>query len=235
MSVSAKEIIDEVLFKLNQNPRDPLALSRVKVMGELNNCLVDLAENTRMFPTKAVITLEVGTSTYALPVDFVEIINVTNSDWKELKPTTLASLQNYSWYWQNESGTPEWYILDFDTPNTIRFFQTPSADWDDKVLDLVYYQYPAKILYESVEIPTPLLRNKKMLVDYCLAQLYQFQMEVMNAPLGQQYWGAYLQERNKWAKKSINPPRLLIMGSLGKVKSTSRGPNLPDNYPSLWD
>lgn len=234
MSVSVKELVDEILFKLNQNARNPLALTRVKVVVEVNNCLVDLAENTRLFPAKSTITLIADQATYTVPEDFVEVSCITDDLKRDLYPTTLQGLQNYSWDWQGESGEPRWYIIDFDQPNTIRFFQTPNTEWDARELDLVYYQYQPKIQYEAQELSVPMQRHKKTVVDFCLSQLYRFQMEVQNPQLADMYWNFYLQERNKWSKKSIDPPRLLILGSLGKRREAVGGPELPKNYPPLW-
>lgn len=235
MSVSVKELIDEVLFKLNQNINRPKALARSNVLREINNGLIDLAENTTLFPKTDNTTLSLATdiSTYALPSDFYELISISDDQKKDLYPTTLSVLQSYSWYWQNESGEPRWYILNYDAPNTIRLFQTPDATWNTRILTLVYYQYMPKVVSETENIPTGIQNNHKMLVDFCLSQLYKFQIEVQNEALSATYDTDYKRQRNKWAKKSVSPPRLLIIGSGGQQPDSIRGPQLPSNYPSL--
>ncbi len=235
MSVSAREIIDEVLVKLNQNPKKPLALTRTRVLNELNNFLIDMAENTPVFLAKGNVTLATGVSTYTLSSVFYEVKHVYDYTGKDLYPTTLDQLENFSSDWQNEAGDPRWYILDFDAARTIRFFRTPTVDWNGKTITVVYHNYRSDIVNESSILPSPLTNSQRIAVTFCLSQLYKFQMEVQNEALGEKYYQEYLIMRNKWDKKSSSPPRRLIMGVAGTVSRERKGPELPSNYPSLYD
>jgi hypothetical protein len=237
VSVSAKEVIDEVLFKLNQNVKKPLALTRSKVLGEINNFLVDMTENTPVFVAKSTSALvfATGVATYTLPTSLYEIRSLTDYNGEDIYPTTVDQLMNFSSTWQTEVGDPRWYVLDFDAPRSIRFFRKPSADWNLKPVTLVYTTYRADIVNESSLLPAPLTYSKTIAVNYCLSQLYKFQMEVQNEALGEKYWQDYLIARNKWDKKSTSPPKRLIMGVAGTVVPERRGPRLPSNYPLVTD
>jgi hypothetical protein len=236
MADSVKSVIDEILFKMDLDLTNPTAIERSDVLREINTCLRDLAEKTRLFMKSDTTSLVLvsGTASYDLPVDHYETFILKDTNNETIYPTTLDVLETIDSDWEDIDYEIRYFIEGYAGPKKITLFGKPGADDAGNILKLRYYYYPDAVTdSESSYLPDPIGLSHKLVVDFCLGQLRLAETEVKDVQKSQIYTAAYLAERNKWDKKSVAPRRMLIYGSTGKRTKSHGDLRMPSNYPSL--
>lgn len=124
----------------------------------VSNCLVKSVN----------ITLSAGTTYYSLPSDFVSVDRVwrvTSGAMLEMSP---AALDGRSRGWNEISGTPTYYFIDFSTRTNIGFTPFPAASSDTDTYTVSYNARAADLVNGS---DTP-FNGVTELTDYQWALAY---------------------------------------------------------------
>lgn len=123
--------------------------------SELNNWI---NEGQRIADIKTLCTykafsfpLVIGTTYYSLPNDFLQLRRVTR-DFLAIQELTPAGLDGRSAEWENQSGLPTYYFLNFSSRTKIGFAPFPNATSDLATMKVEYMAYSKSLTLDS-DIP----------------------------------------------------------------------------------
>lgn len=101
----------------------------------------------------ALISSEANTTSYAFPLDALDLIAVFYDD-TELHMATARDMEAHSRGWRDDRGTPIDYVLEYETSNVFRLYPTPDVSAKDFIflgspLGTDYPEYTAAALYQQ--------------------------------------------------------------------------------------
>lgn len=237
MAQDAESIISEVLLKLGLDTSSPTLITRANVLTEINNCIRDLAENTRSFLKLDQTTLSLVTDTrsYSLPSDLYDIQRIYNTvDDREVYPITTDMLDVYDEGWQEDSGTIYYFFRGFEGMDKVSFYKMPDSDYNGLVFDLWYYYYPTDLSDSSTStLPNPIHTGRNMVINYCLGKLFNLHMEFRDQQEASRHMAQYMGDRQRWKVMDRASNRLYVYGSRKGRLPGPVGPEWPDSYPDV--
>jgi hypothetical protein len=92
-----------------------------------------------------------GTTYYEMPSDFITIYRVTR-DWLSLQEMTPAGFDGRSAEWENQSGLPTYYFINFSTRTHIGVAPVPSVGTDTATIRVEYMAYNVSLSTDT-DIP----------------------------------------------------------------------------------
>lgn len=95
--------------------------------------------------------LVIGTTYYTLPSDFLMLRRVTR-DYLAIQELTPAGLDGRSAEWENQSGLPTYYFLNFSSRTKIGFAPFPMATSDLATIKVEYMAYSPSLTADA-DIP----------------------------------------------------------------------------------
>jgi hypothetical protein len=236
MAENAEDIISEVLTRLGLDTTSPTFITRANVLQQINNCIKDLAENTRVFTKQDTTTLELATDTrsYSLPTDCYDIQRIYNTvDDREVYPVTTDMLDLYDDGWQEDGGTVYYFFRGFEGMDKVSFYKIPDSDYDGEAFQLWYYYYPAALTDSSTSyLPSPIHTSRMMAVDYCMDKFLRMQHEFQDIQEANNSRDRFLVQRRKWGVMDRASNRTYVYGSRKPRIPGPLGPSWPDAYPA---
>lgn len=100
---------------------------------------------------KLTFDLQIGVTYYNLPSDFLDIIRVTRT-FLSLQELTPAGLDGRSAEWENQSGLPTYYFINFSSRTRIGFAPFPMLSSDTETIRVEYRAYNPTMTSDS-DIP----------------------------------------------------------------------------------
>lgn len=97
-------------------------------------------------------SLSTGTTYYSLPTDFLQIRRVTR-DFLALQELTPAGLDGRSAEWENQSGLPTYYFLNFSSRTKIGFAPFPLTTADLGTIKVEYMAYSTALSTTTDGVP----------------------------------------------------------------------------------
>lgn len=92
-----------------------------------------------------------GTTYYALPDDFIQVSRVTR-DFLSLPEMTPAGLDGRSAEWENMSGLPTYYFINFSSRTKIGFAPFPMTSSDEANIKVEYVGFSSPLVNDSDNI-----------------------------------------------------------------------------------
>lgn len=132
----------------------------------VNDALRDIARQTRLpaLEASSALSIVAGTASYALPTDFVRVIEMYDPTFHEpLTETSQEALDSYA----AGSGRPLWFAL---YGGSIVLSPTPTAG---QTVSLRYQKVGATLTSDASTLPIP-DEYAHMLVEYARSRLYRF-------------------------------------------------------------
>jgi len=156
--------------------------------------------------------LQVGTTYYPLPSDFLSVNRLTIG-YKYLQEMSPAALDGRSRGWQTASGYPTYYFVNFSSPSYIGFAPWPAQSTDTDTIR-VEYNIQAQELVSGSDIPFNGVYN---MYDYhhMLAYFAAMMMSAIDGQIARQqaYQAVYVGMATALNKKCVDRPNYLPSGT----------------------
>jgi hypothetical protein len=238
MAEDVESIISEVLVDLGLDTTTPVLISRANVLQQVNNCLIDLTENTYAFQANdtSSITWVTSQRSYTLPTDLFDIISIYDPvKDRELWPITTGTLDGMSKDWKEDEGEVYYYWRGgTETMSHLSFYKLPSSDYNTYSPEMQYRQYQTALTDSSSSyLPNPIHTSRIMVVDYCKGRLQRIHKEIRDTEEADKFWGNYLVKRRHWEAVDEASGRIYVMGSRPRIAPSPVGPRWPDQYPNV--
>jgi len=238
MAEDAASIIDEVLTDLGLDTSSPKFVTRVNVLTQINNCLIDLTENTYAFQAKdnSTVVWVTGTRSYDLPSDLYDILRVYDPvKDRVIYPIPIDNLNAYKTDWEEDEGEVTYYWRGgTDGMDKISFYKKPSSDYNGSSPTIQYRQYQTALTDSSSSyLPKPIHNSRIMVVDYCKYRLQRIHKEIRDIDESDKAFLRYLAKRKHWEAVDEASGRTYVYGARTKSVPGPIGPEWPSDYPDI--
>lgn len=174
----------------------------------LNEAQQDAITQTRCIRQDQVFQLVPGTTYYPLPVNYLSMERLTIG-YKYIQEMTPAALDGRSRAWENASGYPTYYFINWSSPTLVGFAPWPALSTDTDTIKMEY-NVQVDSMVNGSDIP---FNGIPRLYDYhhSLAYYAAMMMSAIDGQMGRQvaYQTMYVADMAGMAKRCLERPNYL--------------------------